>query len=245
MIKLIEGEFPQLPFFDVITLKANSLFNIYGAYPDIFLAWCQYSGDEPLSVIMLFGGEAAVSCGKNADTDEIKNFLKSLGISECYCTEGLLCADASSVLEKHTVMQFENETHESIQGNIQTGINKPFEKIYNILSSGADGDISLPAFEDWYVDFSHRVRHNAARYALSEASAAITTAEVECNALIGGVATLPSKRRSGGGKSVLLRLCRGLESEGKNVLVVSSDANIGFYKKCGFKAVGSYCRIKI
>ena len=98
----------------------------------------------------------------------------------------------------------------------------------------------FPAFDGWYADVSHRVRHGCCHIATIEVgedivSTAMTVAETDCSALIGGVATAPAHRRKGYASQCVQSLLFSLPQ--KTVYIAPSDRNAEhLYKTLGFSA---------
>ncbi len=83
----------------------------------------------------------------------------------------------------------------------QITITEPSPRLVYPLLSAVFGD-TMPPFEDWYVDVSHRVRHGYCTVAAVErngavASSAMTVAEAPDAVVIGAVATAENARKQG------------------------------------------------
>ncbi|MGI6264131.1 MAG: GNAT family N-acetyltransferase [Acutalibacteraceae bacterium] len=108
----------------------------------------------------------------------------------------------------------------------------------------------LPQWDDWYVDMSHRLRHGCGRIAGITGedgllAVAMTTAECESAALIGGVATRPDQRGRGYARRCVSALAAALQQEGKAVwLSPKNDYAKALYRHWGFVPVGEWAQIK-
>ncbi len=99
---------------------------------------------------------------------------------------------------------------------------------------------NTPPFEGWYVDVSHRLRHGCCRISgivVDEVAVAgaLTVAECEQGAVIGGVGTLPDHRRRGYAGACVVALAAALSAEHKTVWIVPKhEAAQRLYASLGF-----------
>lgn len=247
MIKLIEtGEFPDLSgFSDIISLKHKALFKLYGGDYGIYTSWYQSVGDKITALIFSFAGAVSVSCRMGADTAEIKEFFEKVTGTRVFCEKSTAEILSGGIIRENTVMKFcgpENLHKKTLEISPVERQKIDYETLYKILKSGADGEISLPRFEDWYVDFCHRVRHGFADAIINEkcTSAAVISLKHGDFALVGGVCTKPQSRKKGEAKRCLLSL---IENTGENMQIfsVAAKGTEEFYKKCGFIPFSKYC----
>lgn len=99
---------------------------------------------------------------------------------------------------------------------------------------------NTPPFEGWYVDVSHRLRHGCCRISGVVAdevavAGALTVAECDDGAVIGGVGTLPDHRRRGYAGACVAALTASLSAEHKTVWIVPKhEAAQRLYASLGF-----------
>ncbi len=247
MIKLIEtGEFPDLSgFSDIISLKHRALFALYGKDYGIYTSWYQSAENKITALIFSFAGAVSVSCRAGADTAEIKEFLKKVTGTRVFCQKSSAEILGGKIIRENTVMKFvgprklHKKTLEILPVNRQKF---DYETLYRILKSGADGEISLPRFEDWYVDFCHRFRHGFADAVINEknTSAAVISLKHGDFALVGGVCTEPKSRKKGEARRCLLTLIENTGSE-RQIFSIAAKGTEEFYEKCGFIPFAKYC----
>lgn len=121
-------------------------------------------------------------------------------------------------------------------------------EVYPLLREVFGRD-TLPPFEDWYVDVSHRLRHGLCRMAgvyegEELAAVAMTTAEYHPAALIGGVATRPASRGRGYARRCVMTLAAALQKEDKAVWLSPKNAYAGeLYARWGFVPAGRWATI--
>ena len=116
--------------------------------------------------------------------------------------------------------------------------------VYLLLSDVFGG--SLPPFDVWYADVSHRLRHGVCRIAgVRErgkvVSCAMTVAETETAFMIGAVATHPDVRGRGYASAVVRSLVASGQAAGKRVLISpKNEAARALYERLGFAACGTW-----
>ena len=103
---------------------------------------------------------------------------------------------------------------------------------------------ALPPFEGWYLDVCYRERHGCCRHVVVRdgdtiVSAAMTTAEWNGGALIGGVATAPTHRRQGLAGRCVGALTAALQDEGRQVYICPKNEGAQrLYTALGFTVCG-------
>lgn len=233
MIKIVEDGLPKAwQNADIAWVKIKALYCCYGTKYSFVDFWLQTNeSGETTAVICRFYNGITVSSSAFADLDEISRFLEIIPGKEIFCTLGLAGRLKTARLEKVNILSLTEKATV-----LRQGLDGTFEQVYEILNSGSDGDIELPAFAEWYPDFAHRLRHKAARYFINADKTAVATTGFETDdfAIICGVAVLPLFRGRGYAADVVEGLCGQLMNENKTVYVAASDRTVGFYKKMGF-----------
>ena len=124
-------------------------------------------------------------------------------------------------------------------------------EIHSLLSTVFTTDLS--PFEGWYVDVSHRIRHNLCHTAGIQKngttiSTAMTVAESENAAIIGAVATDPSYRKQGFATKCIISLIQQLtKTHNKNTILIcpKNQSAQRLYEKNDFKVCGQIGEIKL
>lgn len=116
-----------------------------------------------------------------------------------------------------------------------------FEDLYTFLSDY----FTLPAFENWYVDVSHRVRHGCCHIASvvrdgQIACNAMSVAETTSDVLLGAVATHPQWRRQGLAAACIGYLIDRLADTRRVHISPVDDRARRLYEKIGFSVTGSW-----
>ena len=109
-------------------------------------------------------------------------------------------------------------------------------EVYGILFEEENPHIKKVAFEGFYVDLCHRIRHGTAAAVLNASAVCVASHITNNAAVISGVATKISSRKTGLGSNALNLLCEGLN--GRKIFAAAEDAVIPFYIKNGFKVCG-------
>lgn len=238
MISYIEKLSPQdvarLPNGSIKT-RILAMYSGYGTSFDFLDFWLQKEGEKITAAICRFEGAAWLLASEDANWEELSSFLKVIAPT--------LLADAKTA-ESLGLTPFESffeVSKEAAEGQSDTKT-PPIMQIYDMLMSGADGDIEIPNKTEWYADISHRFRHETAKAAATKNAVALAGFVAEDSALITGVATDSSQRSKGEGKAVLDELLKALCP--RIVYAEATEKAVGFYIKCGFShsAVLVRCR---
>ena len=218
--------------------KILSLLLSYGTDYSFLDFWVQRNEGAVTAVMMRFDGVVTLLALDTADFDEIALFLPAV-------TDTVFCdtKTAERLPLVITVPVFELEFSGKV-GTNASPLSTDFNRIYDILSSSDDKDISVNSKEDFYADLSHRTRHGTAKSVLTDSSTAICPFVTDSLALIGGVAVKVHARGKGLGKKAVLDLVSNLAD--RKIFVIATANKVGFYEKCGFSVSNSlaYCKIK-
>ncbi len=180
----------------------------------------------------------------DSDIDEISSFMRVAGASSVLCSGkyelelyGSKCL-SGSVLIRTEQFDILDETFNIIEPDIKSA--------YELIVKCADENFVPPAFDDFYVDVNHKLRHNAMRmYGISEnnrlVAVAMTVAESDHGAVLGAVSCDPEYRKNGYGSGIVKYISNRLISEDKAVFLHrAKNANVSFYNNLGFTEVGSW-----
>jgi len=173
----------------------------------------------------------AVACVPQEDTEEVAAFFNlQPDVHSVYTTNPACCVGKA----KHFTAMIapsvtKTETLETVS----------LRELYPFLRSFFD---DLPPFEAWYLDVSYRTRHGLCRHAVITdngviASSAMTVAEWQNGALLGGVATSPDYRCRGYAGRCVLSLTAALQDKGKSVWICPYNPPAQrLYESLGFRA---------
>ena len=218
-----------------IKTRLLAMLKCYGANFDFLDFWLQKERDKVTAVISRFEGEAWLLASNDANGEELAEFLKV--ISSTVLTD-IKTAEASGLVPQNKFYELCKETAES-GGDVSA---PPIMQLYDMLMSGADGDIEIANKDEWYADVSHRLRHETAKVTATQNAVAFAGFVTDDSALISGVATKPNARGKGEGSAALNDLCGSLYP--RKVYAEATDKAVGFYLKNGFTESAELCRCK-
>lgn len=185
--------------------------------------WVQRVCGRTSAVISKHGGRLYITA-ENADFKEIKEFIRVIGFSEIFCEKDTAVALGFENFEDFTVLKKRVKKQEDFS------LIPPLKSLYSALEEGADGDISLPDFESFSLDISHRLRHSGA-VAIAEEFGAALAFKSEFGGIINGIAVNKENRKQGNGSRLLKKICGYLEGE---VFALATEKATEFYIKNGF-----------
>ena len=138
---------------------------------------------------------------------------------------------------------FMTHSGEVVSVDADTNIAK-YEDLYAFLCD----HFSLPPFDSWYVDVSHRVRHGLCHTAtlIEDGQVicnAMTVAETQQDALLGAVATHPEWRRRGLASLCIKKLISAMGNKTVHISPVDEYAR-RLYESLGFVVSGSFAELK-
>jgi len=245
MIELLENQskadFDGLPN-DAALVKIKALMCAYGCSYSFLCFWFQKTeSGQKTAAICRFESSIIICVTNDANFEEILQFVKVISYGEIFCTRYLCTVLNLDVKYYCDELRF--------VGNsvcLDTTKNIGFKEVYDVLESGSDGQIELPSYDDWYVDFSHRLRHGCARIcSVGGYSVAVTAYETDKEAIISGVATIPKFRGLGHAKAAVLGICHMLQMDGKVPIVLARGNMADYYRKLGFQKTGEFAVAKI
>lgn len=195
-----------------------------------------------MAVISKVKGSVTVSADKNADFEEIAEFLKVIGCSSILCdTEFANYFDGVKTCGKILVATPGKKTT-CKAAELYT---ENLKDVFNLIVNAFEIKVN---FNEWFADMSHKLRHNGARlfgiYSEKKLiSSAFSMFETEKSAVISSFATSKEKRRQGYGEMLLKTLFS--ENEGKNVYAFTENTDVeNWYKKFGFTDYKGWSEIK-
>ena len=173
-------------------------------------------------------------CGTISDAEEAKAFLYAVGAEQVVCS-----AENAQILNLNIAERGVILTKQLAESTAVGAEEVSPRKVYDVLHAcDMVGD-----FEPFYLDLSHRLRHDCAvctalNEADSMAAAAVAVFGAEC-ALITAVAVRPELQRKGLGKAVMRKLEEKLS--GRVYLLRAENENERFYASLGYMPCGTWC----
>lgn len=231
---------------DPFACRIISLYNSYNfelAFVDYWLVNDDETNDCR-GAIARNGTNFIIYLADESSVDEVSAFIRVAGATSVLCDdrfeldlyEGV--SISGYVLERRQEIDLDEENIEFAEPDIKAA--------YDLLVKCADDNFTPPAFEDFYVDVNHKLRHGAIRIAAINAgnnlaAVAMTVAESDNASVLGAVACDPIYRKHGYGSAVVIHLTNTLIDEGKTVyLHRAENANANFYANLGFSEIGRW-----
>ena len=235
MIKrvLADAELDGLPKYGIEAQKIRALLLCYGLKYD----FCRfYAGDFRTGCAFLgeLNGSFVLSVNGKCDFEELAGFFAFGGFGEIFCSEAAgerLSALLQCGMQKVNVMRF--------GGNAvpcETEKAPPLDSVYGILKTSFDIE-----FEPWYLDMSHRIRHGVSDFRKLDGSVLAIQHNINGEALLSQIATLPEKRGKGNARRLILSVCAELSDS--TVYIICEDKLSDFYGKTGFIHTRNACRL--
>lgn len=228
-----------------LTVRLQALLSAYGIRQRFFETWVQNRD----SFLMRLDGHFEFIMGPDAETIEIAVLLScSRAFSSLSGEAGAVDAVAeqlpfNAAVTYYSILGFNS----GLQAHVTPALDPTLVvdtaprliEVYDLLEGMAREGFELGSFDAWYVDFSHRLRHNCADvYLLREngvpAACCLVTARSRHAGLIGGLATLPGRRGRGYATLLLGHAVSKICAAGLLPVLECGDDLYGFYANRGF-----------
>lgn len=109
------------------------------------------------------------------------------------------------------------------------------DKCFAVLKESFDKMVS---YDDWYVDISHRIRHNVSKLYWYDSSTVTQQFNINGFVFLSHIATAPYARGRGTARKLLWLLGSEAEKRGENAYLFALDHRRSFYETIGFESVG-------
>lgn len=208
--------------------KIRSYFKAYG--PDY--NFCRFYKCED-AVVMIYNSTMVID--NSIVSDEIISFIELIiPVSiEIRCNDGI--TDLNGYNKQVRQLFKFNSTDKQINNN-DLKINCCLDKIFLILEEG----FGIKEYDEWYVDISHRIRHNTANIYLYKDSVTATMQFNEDNfAFFSHIATSADSRGKGYARELLYVLSGMMESQNSYAYLFALEHRVTFYEEIGFIPVYS------
>lgn len=136
-------------------------------------------------------------------------------------------------LKKHRTL-FRVKSGETDIDSNAVKVNSCTEKCFEILNESFDNMLS---FDDWYVDISHRIRHNVSKLYLYEDTTVTQQFNINGFIFLSHIATAKSQRGRGTARKLLRLIYREAEEHSEKAYLFALDHRRSFYETIGFEPV--------
>ena len=212
------------------SIRILSLYESYGCNYDFLRFYKQEIDGDITAIISIMDNNATLCLINDHDTDEIIQFLSAIGAKTVFCEKEI----ALEKLEQGSIMLFDN-----IEITNRSLNEVRLKNVYDIMSTC----FTMPHFNSWYPDISHRIRHGGAVAVEKEYGCAIAL-KSSIGALISGICVKENSRNKGHGSVILQGLINTCGSN-KIFALVEKDGPKQFYKNNGFFEIGKFATYKV
>ncbi len=214
-----------LPESGVEAQKIRALLIAYGTKYD----FCRFYVSESVILCETDGSFVLCEYTDDRDVNELAEFFTFHGFLEIFCSKKLgelLLRSLHCSFQKINLMRFYGKAvpNEDIENS------PPLDDVYKILKTTFNIE-----YEPWYADMSHRIRHGVSGARVLGGSALIIQHNLNGEALLSQIATLPEQRRLGGASRLIKAVCAELYAS--DVYVLCEDKLLPFYGGLGFEKV--------
>lgn len=216
------------------------------SYPPPFCStdyWLIEDGKGVCGAVARHGSAFTAVLTERCDAQEVSAFLQMAGARSVLCDGEFALTGFSSATEGVVMQRTEPLSESRGEYTIRT---PDLRAVHALLTQCQGEGFTPPAFEDFYVDVNHQLRHSTMRLCGIDtegqlAAVAMIVAESETCAVLGAVACHPALRRRGYGAAAVSHLTNQLIAEGKTVTLHRAlNANVAFYRSLGFSECGRW-----
>ena len=251
MIRIIkESDLPMLKSMCGSDLFISRIVSAYHAYGNTNIAdfWVQTDDGLLNTVISKIDGVLTLSHVSRGNMDELAGFLYAIDGHTMLCDADFpekinMAADRTG-----PILCFDNQNQQEC--DFEFVLNPPLKEVYTVMQKCKSPSFQPPAWEPFYLDMSHRTRHNLAISAgiRDEQGKLIgcgfTVSQTEQNAVLGGICVLPSMQNKGFGQKIVKALLSQLQQDYIYVFRVQGEHET-FYRRLGFTECGSWAELDI
>lgn len=226
-----DAELDRLPKYGIEAQKIRALLFCYGLKYD----FCRfYAGEFHAAFLGELNGSFVLSENGECDFEELAGFFAFGGFGEIFCSKMAgerLSALLQCGMQRVNVMRFAGNA-----APCETVKAPPLDRVFSILKTSFDIE-----YEPWYLDMSHRIRHGVAEFRELDGSVLAIQHNINGEALLSQIATLPEKRGKGNARRLILSVCGELSDS--RIYVICEDNLVDFYGKMGFIGTEGACRL--
>lgn len=188
-----------------------------------------------------------IICGELCDKQEAEDFIKMISPYIILCDSTLDLNLNTDFAEGETMMckSLSEALIPDCPVKKLTSDMANLKKVYKLLIAENEDIKTMPDFEEYFLDISHRIRHGTAEiYAISDRngellSTATILAFSKTDSVIGCVATRHDSRNKGLATKIVHHVTQ-TELSKKRTVWLHREKSINLYDKLGFKTVGKW-----
>ena len=181
------NQLPKTECEEYCSVKIKSLYRAYGTNYDFCQFYEQKENGITTAYIVKFYSSATVFVKQQQNLVELCGFLNTIGVSEITSNIQL---ELNLKAKKFVQLKLSMNSCENCDLNLNFD---DYKLAHNLFSSDKSGNINVGNFDDWYVDLSHRIRHNAAYLFVDTCTAAVCLTDGKNLILIGTLVNIETK----------------------------------------------------
>lgn len=189
------------------------------------------SGDAALSLI-----DSNLTVAGDMDAEELNEFIRFTGALTLTCPTTL--AEKLGVKNEEFLV-----LKAPAYGKTVRTVCAEAKEVYTLLKNGEDGDIDLPDYESFLLDYSLRVRRGVGFGVVVGGAVCVAAAVSGKSVIISGVANEKGARGKGFALQSVLKM--RMHFGDKDCFCFCREPLLPFYAKCGFKVFGKISRSKL
>ncbi len=242
---------------DIATLKPygrNDVFlsrilSAYAAYGSASMAdfWVQTEEGRLNAVLSRVDDVLTLAYISGGNQDELEGFLYAIDASVILCSAEFAERQYPGQAVTGPILHYDNSV--ILECEFAFDRNPPLQEQHRVMQKCKSETFRVPEWEPFYLDMSHRIRHNCALSVglrndkQKLVACGFTVAQTEHNAMLGGICVLPDHRRRGYGKMVVAALLSLLPQ--KDIYVFrNAEENKSFYEMIGFTECGTWAELR-
>ncbi len=233
MIEIINSpeQFNEWTKRDIYSIRVLSLLESYGTKYHFATFYRQIIDGKITAILSRLDNDITLALDDGFDNAEFVRFFCITGHGAILCDPAF---EFGAKYDEGMIMACNNK-HDSVMAGVEIDEYPKLMDLFNFVDYGSQD------FKAWYVDISHRVRHNTAKaYTLNFdgniISSGILSSIYDGYGVLTAVRTADNLRRMGYGGHLVSYICSDVK---KSVYIMREmDINEEFYTKLGFENIG-------
>lgn len=224
-------EFDEWKKRDIFSVRILALIKSYGTQYRFASFYRQVIDGKVTAILSKLDNNFTLSVVEGFEREELVHFFCVTGYSSILSSDKFLFSER---FEEGIVMKSDTKREPAIPNGITVDEYPKLMDLYNFT------DYSSQDFKAWYVDISHRIRHNTAKaYTLvfegEIISSGILSSIIDGYSLLTAVRTENDFRNMGYGSALVSYICNDVS--GTVYLMRDINANESFYNRLGFENI--------
>lgn len=235
MIEKIESasDFEEWQQRDIFTVRILALLQSYGTKYPFAVFYKQVIDGHICAILSKLDNHYTLSVSEEFDREELVRFFCVSGYASVLSSDTF---EFSERYEEGAVMVSTQKREPALTG-VSIDEYPKLMDLYNFI------DYDGQDFQAWYVDISHRVRHQTAKaytLCLDEEiiASGILSSVIKDYAILTAVRTEEAFRHMGYGSALVSYICADMK--GSVYIMRDNACNEAFYQQLGFKTIGKW-----